>query len=348
MGLAAGSAHTCALMDDGSVSCWGSNAFGQLGDGSDVMSSSVPVRVGELRGVTALAASSEHTCALAAGQVHCWGNNRYGQLGQLGVMTSARPLPVPGGGGATALAAGPGTAVPSSTGVACAAGGETSRAQLGDRAAPDVSPPVAAVGLTGAVAVGVGTSHTCALMADRSVRCWGSNQRSQVGAGTSTTLPLAGLDDAVALATAGDHNCVLRASGRVWCWGSNQYGQLGNGTTIDSLEPTEVQGLDAVTALASSGGATCGLLGDGRLRCWGSNSFGQLGDGTALNESLPVPVSGVSNARALCTGGGGDGSGHSCVLLQDGAVRCWGMNRHGQLGDGTKEDSNQPVSVVAL
>src|SRR5437773_2413717 len=205
----------------------------------------------------------------------------------------------------------------------------------GDGNLADSSVPVAVRGLTTATRVVTGDSHTCALLGDGTVQCWGVGDSGQRGDGTFnniSTVPVAvvGLSNAVAVAARGYHSCALLGDGTVQCWGRNAEGQLGDGSSIGTRAPTRVIGITG--ALAVSGGFqhTCALLSDGTVQCWGRNAEGQLGDGTTTSSSTPVRVGGVTGAVAVSAG-----ILHTCALLANGTVKCWGAvgNGFGQRGD---------------
>ncbi len=216
-----------------------------------------------------------------------------------------------------------------------------------------------------AVTIATGGAHTCARFADGSVKCWGRNDVGQLGIGTTTgpefcivgtvfgsacsftPVSVTGISIVTALATGGAHTCALLADGTVRCWGANFSGQLGNGTFTASSTPVLVSGLTSATAVTAGGIHTCALLADGSVKCWGSDSHGQLGNGAPLDpfslSSTPLPVSGITTATAVA-----GGRAHTCALLADGTVRCWGDNDGGQLGNRTTARSSTPVPVVAI
>src|SRR3989441_3000983 len=227
----------------------------------------------------------------------------------------------------------------------------------GDGNLADSSVPVAVRGLTTATRVVTGDSHTCALLGDGTVQCWGVGDSGQRGDGTFnniSTVPVAvvGLGNAVAVAARGYHSCALLGDGTVWCWGRNVDGQLGNGTraSVDcspgscgSSTPVQVGGITGAAAVIAGGYHTCALLSDGTVQCWGRNAEGQLGDGTTTSSSTPVRVGGVTGAVAVSAG-----ILHTCALLANGTVKCWGAvgNGFGQLGNGATTGSSTPVTVT--
>jgi hypothetical protein len=229
--------------------------------------------------------------------------------------------------------------------------GLNAQGQLGDATLVDKTTPVPVTGLSSdVIAVTAGAFHSCALTIAGAVKCWGSNSWGQLGDGTNmaATTPVAveGLTSGVVAITAGRYfTCALTEAGAALCWGRNDFGQLGNGTTTDSTVPVSVSGLSSSVARISGGFAhTCAVTDAGAVSCWGSNSHGQLGNGTTTDELVPVQVSGLTSGAS----GVSTGRYHSCAVAAGGAVRCWGRNSSGQLGNGTMTDSAVPVSVSGL
>jgi alpha-tubulin suppressor-like RCC1 family protein len=322
--IATGTSYSCALLADGAAFCWGANSQGQLGNGT-TDNSFTPVAVGLSTPASAVATSATfapgshfegftsgaHSCALLTDQtVKCWGNNSSGQLGP-----NAPRSPV------------------------CST-------EEGD--VLPCSPTPVAVGLSRVVAIATGEAHSCVLLADQTVKCWGANNSGQLGRDTSagTTpgsipAPVTGLTNVDTIAAGDAHSCVRLTDQTVKCWGHNSSNQLGNATPTPRFTPVPVTGLSNVAAVAAGGKHSCARLADGTVWCWGANESRQLGNGSPTRFITPVPVTGLSNVAAVATGGV-----HGCAVLKDGAVRCWGANFIGQLGNGTTVDSSTPVQVV--
>ena len=195
-------------------------------------------------------------------------------------------------------------------------------------------------GAGGVVAIGAGSTFSCALRAGGGVACWGEGgQLGDGGGGTSATpVGVTGLTDAVQLSVGGLHTCAQRATGEVVCWG------YGFGVTGYGLAPTPVAGLTDVVALSVGVSAhTCALQTTSTVACWGSNTAGQLGDGTTIDRTMPVSVVGLSDAVDVAAGGA-----FTCAVRATGAVACWGSNTYGRLGDGTTTDHATPEPVTGI
>lgn len=138
--------------------------------------------------------------------------------------------------------------------------------------------------------------------------------------------------------------CTLTPTDDVKCWGSNLYGQLGNNTNTNTSTPSTVIGLPPVSAIVAGGGHACALTIAGGVKCWGRNDSGQLGNGTTTNTKLPVDVTGLTTGVTQITAG----SSFTCALTTAGAIKCWGANNAGQLGNGNSITSSTPVTVTGM
>ena len=352
--ITAGSDHTCALSDQGRVWCWGYNAYGSLGNGTNT-SSNVPVAVTGITDAVALSGGVLHTCALrATGTVVCWGRNDFGQLGNGNNNHSNVPTEVVNLSGATAIGSGGNHACAIVAGGAVKCWGYNYYGQLGNAtngAGTNSNVPVAVSGLTGATVVGGGLRHECAIVAGGAVKCWGYNAHGQLGNGntnqSNVPVDVLGLTGMSALGLSNQYSsCAMSGGGSVSCWGDNIGGQLGNGTTQDSYVPVTVSTLPTASAIESGALHACAALTDGTMQCWGDGSRGQLGNGTDGNgaaSNVPVVVPNITGVIGV-----GAGYFHTCAILRNGAIRCWGDNVAGELGIGTNTNSNVPIEIQGL
>ncbi len=322
--------HSCALSGAGAVRCWGYSHVGQIGYGTtdNVGDDETPASVGDVNvggTVVQLAAGDVHTCALLdTGAVRCWGTGWYGRLGY----------------------------------------GNTN--DIGDDEKPAVAGDVDVGGTV--VQLSGGYHHTCALLDTGGVRCWGYGRYGSLGYGNTQNVgddePPAVVGDvpigyAVAQVSAGYwHTCALLTTGAVRCWGWGADGQLGYGNTEDIGDnelPSSAGNVPVggtVVQLAGGYYHTCALLDTGAVRCWGRGDYGALGYGSTQDigdDETPASAGDVDlgGAAVLIT----TGLHHSCALLEDGAVKCWGRSDKGQLGYANTAsigDNETPASVGAV
>jgi len=347
--VSVGATYACALVDDGSLRCWGDNSCGQLGNGS-FASSPVPVKVKGITNALVVSAGDCHTCAvLSSGAIQCWGSNARGELGDSQWTRSAVPMPVVGITNAVAVT----TRGNAFTCALLADGtascwGKEDYGELGSGVTMDQAEPMQVANIADGIAIQSGSSHTCVVSKSGAVQCWGRDMDGQIGDGrlgnninATTPVSVLGVKSAVAIACGSAHACVILDDQTVTCWGSNAGPPYSTIAWTISATPLPVVSLAGVLAVAGGYESSCALLDDGTLRCWGNNANGELGDGTTRDRSSPVAVAGLSHAIAVSAG-----MVQTCALLDSGGIRCWGGNSYGQLGDGTTTDSPTPVNVA--
>jgi alpha-tubulin suppressor-like RCC1 family protein len=349
--LTAGNVHACVTESSGQTSCWGGNPFGQL---TSLMpaGTSRPTRAPALDGVQ-LASNENYLCLRRAdGSVACTGNNANGQLGDGTNTNRSTPVEVTAARGATWIGAGyyHACAVVAGT-VRCWGRNESRQCGVATTTLcgsnPCARPAVTVPGITDAVQVAAGLSHTCALLRDGTVRCWGDNSSGQIGNGTSGSADLGvtevpGLRDVVQLASGNANTCAVLRDGTVRCWGGNTFGMFLD-TGMQRTTPTAIPGLTGVAQLAMSVYHACARLTAGGLRCWGYNSYGQVGDGTTATPrtTLVTPV-GLPPVADVAVG-----YWLTCARTADRAVWCWGWNLSGGVGDGTSGNTRAtPVRIL--
>ena len=349
--------HICAVLDNGSVRCWGNGEGDQdtdlegilgtlgkriVGDNETPASEAV-VNLGSGRTAKAVTAGWLQSCAiLDTDQVLCWGQNNGGQLGL--------------GNGVTPVAA-----------------ADSSPINLGGSA----------------TAISSGRMHTCALLSTGAVKCWGYNNYGQLGLGDTEnvgdneapaavgTVNLGAGRTATAIASGYEHSCAILDNGALRCWGRNDSGQLGLGNTttlgdnesVSSVAPVDLGAGRTAVSVSLGYDTTCVVLDNGATRCWGSNHIAQLGLGgevTLLPGELPAPPDdenyhamlgdneaitsvgpiGLEAATTIATG-----TYHSCAVLANQTVKCWGAGNNGRTGHGNTDrvgDDESPSAYAAV
>ncbi len=325
--VSAGNFHTCATDWKSRLFCWGSDFYGQLGNGGANTDLGAPLEVGAPVGAsgdrmlwTAVSAGYEHTCArMNTGRLYCWGNDGSGRLGNDAAVAN-QTLPVEVAGAATDW-----------------------------------------------TSVSAGTFHSCATTRDGRLYCWGLDSAGQLGNGTPlaeqhTPVEVAGVGSRWADVGAGgsSHTCARTREGRLYCWGWDVHGQLGDDAVpADKASPVEVAGGARWTDVSVGSWHTCARkvtspFGDTQLQCWGLDEKGAIGDDAPLvNRFTPVPVA-LPGVIVVAVSAG---TYHTCALTLFDRPRsstrvgrmsstCWGFNSNGQLGDGGTTDQPTPVAVV--
>jgi alpha-tubulin suppressor-like RCC1 family protein len=335
--VALGAWYSCVRRASGQVLCWGENGSGQLGDGT-TSDRKEPAVVQGLDDAVEISAAGRHVCARrTGGTVVCWGDNRYEQLGDGTSENRSHPVEVDDLSAVAHVAAG-GWHV-----LALGLDGEVRfwGGKVCD--CPDSEPhPTAVPESSGAIAVVAGAT-SCLQRGDRTLACWGGNGWGTVGDGTrvlrKSPVPVKGLGEVITMDAGFARTCAVEASGGVSCWG-DLYGEL----------PVHVVGVEDVVQVVIGMYHQCARRASGGVVCWGANWLpeyhvgGMLGAGDLFDEhDGPVEVLGVTDAVDISAG-----STHTCALLRDSRVVCWGGNKYGQLGDGTTELRGAPVEVLGL
>lgn len=320
--VGAGLAHACALLDTGTVQCWGDGGYMQLGVGGIDHTeerktihfdptAQTPTPIDAI----AIAVGFRFSCALLVGtegEVYCWGDNYNGQLGTV-------------------------------------SGGITNEPQKSATPLKVILPP-----LDPAIAIAAGQSHACAVLNSGSAYCWGHNGSGQLGFGGSGDGPLApklvvpkvGTDTAfvglVNIAAGYAHTCAVTDSEKLYCWGDNDYGQLGIGSTSNKETKAIAVGGNFVT-VAGGLAHTCATKSDNSIWCWGDNAYGKLGKGNDDDNTSNYAPASLAIGGAI---GIASGKNHSCALIRPSTqseVYCWGLKN--QNGSTSTQLSPTPITA---
>lgn len=342
--LGVGFRHSCALVEGGKVKCWGASYYGQLGNEDTLSWGNTPTTMGANLPYTNLGnqlvasqllMGGDFACVVTSdNRVKCWGDNYYGQLG-LGDVNYRGDV----------------------------------KGEMGDNL------PFLNFGKDKLKQLALGFGHSCALFESGNVKCWGLNGNGQTGSGNSANvsdsadetidkLPFVdlGKEKVKKLFTGYQHTCALFENNKIKCWGDNSTFQLGlgdadnRGDNINEMGenlPYVDLGNSKVIDMKLGQGHTCAQFEDLKIKCWGNNNLGQLGLGTTINkgndlkqmgDNLTAMDFGKSMPITLTTA-----LQHSCVLLKEGTVKCWGNNQAGELGLGHQNnigDSNGEVGAM--
>jgi len=371
----------CALLSNGTTRCWGPDSNGGLGDGNPnytiVSTPVLATTVSQTNPAKGISMGASTCAALTDGTIQCWGDNGSGNLGNGTTNNSLTAVTT-----YSNSANNPARQVSVGIYSACAVfhdgtaecwgndGGNPAAPLLGNGTMGSTAyslTPLPVSNITGtssattATAISVGNASVCALMADTTVQCWGSNNHGELGTGASgpqscnslpcSTVPVAvsGLSNVTMISVGGlvDVVCAVKSDGTVWCWGSNFYSQLGNGSSaVEVTSPVQISGITNATAVSVGYSSVCALLATGTVQCWGNDQDGQMGNGTAsaTAQTSPVTVSNITTATVISVN-----ENSACALLQDGTVQCWGYAASGSLGSGeTTTDELVPVPVIDL
>ncbi len=347
--VGAGNFHWCAIDSNNGVKCWGelanSNTWGQLGQGNTNSYTGPQTVLGLSSGVAQIAVGNTHSCAVMAadGLVKCWGRNYEGALGN-GVASTGNASATP-----TNVIT---TANVDLTGVSDIATFDDHTCAVKSGAVWCWGYNIGGMGITGntsntllkatqilasgAVSVAVGNDSSCALMTDKTVKCWGTGGKGQMGnAGAlsynNPPTTVSGLSNVVALSVGLGTACALTEDGNVSCWGNNLFGVVANGLCgfgSGSGEKADVPtgpvnsyiGVAAgerVIALSLSYSEGIALTDTGRSIKWGGDT-GPCRAGSTWAQSLPTGVNVVAISSS------GTSLGQSCYVRSDRVIVCNG------------------------
>lgn len=352
--VATGFYHNLALAEDGTVWAWGDNAYGQLGNGTRIPSST-PLHIPSLVDITAINGGYCHSLALRSdGSLWAWGSNGYGTIGTgtspetpTDISTDAlSPVAVPVDGEVARMQGCYHFSLALMSDGTLKAWGRNNYGQLGDGTQEQRASPVTIQSLTSVVDVGCGSYGSVALTADGDVWSWGSNYYGYLGIGSTDNnliqaLPekIAGVRGVAAISSDNSafHVLALTQGGDIFAWGYNASGQIGNGTTANVTRPELIDkdsdgvALGSVVHIVASSYNSFATTVSGRLLAWGTNARGQLGDGVAMTSRLrPQTWAHQTTPRDFATG-----DAHTVLLDEEGDAFTAGNNSTGQLGNDT-------------
>jgi alpha-tubulin suppressor-like RCC1 family protein len=345
----AGTSHSAALMDDGTVFMWGSNSKGQYGDGT-ATTSYLPVKVPAPENVASVALGQESTLYLKNdGTVWACGNNAQGQLGDGTTNNRYKIVPVPKMTDVKEIATGISFSVALKNDGTVWAWGNNMYGTLGDGTYISKYSPEKVNGLPFIVKIAAGFNHVLALDSEGTVWTWGLKTEYGVGEYDDKGSPFSNtiavkvpISQVISIAAGGTNSLALKNDGTIWAWGDNREGQIGDGTKVSRADPVQVQGLENVVDIDAGSDFSLAKLNNGQIWAWGNLIDGMLENGTKNAEYLtPVRVKTLENYALISLR-----SGYIFAMTTDGAIEALGLNDAGVLGDGTTEYRQKPVRVA--
>ena len=333
--ISAGVSHTCMVLEDGRVACWGENPLIEYGFIQGAINQpSPPVILPEVRDIVRISVGLDRLCAVTGEKkVLCLSRTRSGLVEGLQDIED--------------VSVGWNHACARSREGEVYCWGENESGQIGNGTEVAQHAPVKVEGLENVRQIAVGRNHACALLESGEVSCWGGNEYGQLGDGTetrrSTPTTVIGLSGIVQISADNSNTCALNRSGEVYCWGIDTFtrGQCDCNAKTYS-RPTWLSELADVTQVEVGSDHSCALKKSGKVMCWGTNVHHEMGPGVPGQRSLtPIEVADVRDAAALTVG-----LSHACILRNDATAFCWGANDVAMLGDGTETDYGGALQKV--
>lgn len=361
--LSAGTSHTCAVLRDQTLYCWGRNYFGQVGDGTQE-DQLTPVQL-DLESVVDVAAGSHHSCALTEeSDIYCWGSSADGKLGGDQDFEEpeeiTEPEPVTGLGDHTIdrlveIPMNHTCAVTTDDELICWGSNSWGQLGLSPDDVPRTNEPTVVSQVSPLRDAATGTFGNCVVDESQTLRCWGVNSHGSLGIGEepqSTTTPtvVSGVGDVRQVSAGTHHVCIINDDDAVYCWGDSLSGQVGNGVSFSNpdpdgpegndwvvFEPAQLTDLEPIRDIFSARGHTCALTFDDQGYCWGGNAEGAFGNGDDTTQIVPTAVDWPQTFYTLS-----GGNGHTCGISYEGYVYCWGSNGYnddiyGSVGSGSTD-----------